>query len=78
MFGKKKASEGEVRKLLHDLRAAHHAAKLNAEAAQILVGRMQGEPALRLQKHLALLHDDLERLGQQMEKLAAWIKKGRD
>ena len=78
MFSRKKAPAGgkeRIRKLLHDVRASHHAAKLNAEAGHILVSKLSGDTAARLRKHLQLLNSDLDKLEQQVELLAQVVKE---
>lgn len=81
MFGKSKNVRvpnrpgSGVRKLIHDLRASQHAAKLNAEAAQILAKKVTGENAARLKKHIELLNTDLDKFRNTLEDLSDVLKK---
>lgn len=82
MFGKaKKKSEVKIdtelaRKLIHDLRASHHAAKLNADAANLMVAKISGAEAARLQKLLGFLNKDLEKFKSHLENLSRIVKNG--
>lgn len=82
MFGKSKAKASvsidreAARKLIHDLRASHHAAKLNADAATMLAGKLGGAEAARLQKLLAFLNGDLDKFKAQLEHLTKIVKNG--
>ncbi len=76
MFGKKEKEfdTEQVRKLLHDLRASQHAAKLNAEAIALLAKKLKSESGERIQKHAALLTRDMEKFRSELEKLSALVK----
>jgi len=82
MFGKSKSKrdvriDTEIaRKLIHDLRASHHAAKLNADAAKMLAAKVSGSEAARLQKLLGFLSHDLEKFKSHLEKLSRVVKNG--
>ncbi len=77
MFGKKEKTQNneQVRKLLHDLRGKHHAAKLNAEAIALLAKKLKSDSGERIQKHAAFLARDLEELRQELEKLSTLVRE---
>lgn len=60
-----------LRKRIHDLRAAQHAATLNVEAAILLAGKLEGKHAEKLERHLALAKKELARLAGELEQLSA-------
>ena len=64
-----------LRKLIHDLRASQHAIRLNVEAAQILAGKLSGDTAAQLQRHLSLLANDVKKFSDQLEELSTVLKK---
>ena len=80
MFGKSKNKASvqieceSARKLIHDLRASHHAAKLNADAANIMAAKLQGTDAVRLQKLLTNLNNDLDKFKAQLEGFSQIVK----
>ena len=74
MFGKKKNGIPNIRQLIHDLRASHHAAKLNADAARLLAEKIDGKEAERLQKHIDLLNSDLDKFKVHLEGISQVMK----
>ena len=65
-----------ARKLIHDLRASHHAARLNADAANLLAAKLDGAEAARLKKVLAFLMNDLDKFKSQLDHFTQVVKGG--
>ena len=63
-----------VRKLAHDLRASHHAANLNAQAATMLCKKIQSDEAEKIAKHLAFVIADLNKFKANLDEFTAIIK----
>ena len=82
MFGKTKnkaavtIEKEAARKLIHDLRASHHAARLNADAANLLAAKLDGAEAARLKKVLAFLMNDLDKFKSQLDHFTQVVKGG--
>ncbi len=70
----KKNQIDAVRKIVHDLRANHHAANLNAQAAAMLCKKSNSAEVGKVTKHLAFILADLEKFKNNLDELTTTVK----
>ncbi|MCB9500390.1 MAG: hypothetical protein H6696_00525 [Deferribacteres bacterium] len=63
-----------LRKIIHDLRASHHAANLNAQAAEMMSKKIRSVEGDKITKHLDFLRKDLQKFITQLDDLSTHIK----
>jgi len=66
----------KIRKIIHDLRAAHHGAYLNAQAAEMISKKIKTDDGKIIDKHVGYLKKDLKKFIDHLNDLSALIKKG--
>ncbi|KAA3615316.1 MAG: hypothetical protein DWQ05_14745 [Calditrichaeota bacterium] len=63
-----------IRRVIHDLRANHHGANLNAQAAGLLSKKIDTPAGEKVAKHLNFLIGDLEKFKVNLNELSDLIK----
>ncbi|KAA3655995.1 MAG: hypothetical protein DWQ10_16375 [Calditrichaeota bacterium] len=64
----------KIRKTIHDLRASHHAANLNAQAAGMLSKKINSAEGEKIAKHIAFLSKDLGKFIKHLDTLSSDLK----